>query len=1115
VLESSNSGSLVDFAAGTKDVFVTYPAEKSISDGYGLLPVANGGTGATTLGANGVLLGNGTSAISATAVGSTGQVLVGNTGGAPSWATLSGIGVTSFSAGTTGLTPSSATTGAITLAGTLAVANGGTGATSLTSGYLVKGNGTSAASASVVYDDGTNVGVGTATPGAKLDVTGNVRVRYSSAGNASLVTNNTSTASGSTSQIIATNDASRSLRIQYSSSGGIGGSQLTGGFSGETAQIFTDGNYPISIGTNTTARLNIDTSGNVGIGTATPNARLALAGATGSTNGITLAASGWAYFGRIGMNGTSGGEQYWTANYSFATSAVDSAGEFSTYIQNSAGQGIVAFGTSSAVNTAPTERMRINAAGNVGIGTASPTFPLCVSANSGTDQAFMSGIVGGAYFGAVGAKPIVFQNNDTEKMRIDSSGNVGIGTASPGNKLAVAGGQINTVADEAYGIALNATTGNVRVIPYAAAYTGSVLVSYSAGYAGYGPFTIDAANIRFWTNGNERARIDGSGNLFVGATSGNGRLTVRGAGTTGSTYSFEAATSGGATRFIVADNGQSDFYNSSNGLSARFSSDGRFFIGATTGVGNDQMLVAFNSSGSITQAINMRDNNASGNGNSFIVLRRSDDTYLGAIGRSGTDSAMFVEGNSYLTLRTGGTERMRIDSSGNVVIGNTAAPYVTSGRTVFGVNGTSSTIMALQTAGSNRGYLYADGSLVALETEAGVSLRLCTITSQPVTFFTNNTERGRFDASGNFNLGTTAGLARLRVSAAASINAPVLGDVTNYPAFFSNADPLYGLGIGTNGGDGHVWLQAQRSDSATAYNLTLQEAGGNVGIGTASPAERLSVAGNLRVGTSSETNTYNINIVARSPAGGTVDWDFKTNDATYGARTPMTVTAAGNIGIGTTAPTDKLEVNGGAASTYLKVVGQSSTAYFGQDTVGLAVYQAANKPIYFVTNNAERARIDSSGNLLVGTTTAPVSGVSGVQLAPLFVRIGASSTANTGLLSFNNPNGEVGLVTVSGTATAYNTSSDYRLKEIDGPVANSGAYIDALKPVQGSWKADGSRFIGLLAHEVQEVSETPIATGEKDGEKMQAMDYSAPELIANLIAEIQSLRARVAQLEGN
>ena len=100
----------------------------------GTLPVAAGGTAATTFTSNGVLYGNGTSALGVTAAGATGEVLVGNTGSAPSWGTLSSSAVTSFSAGTTGFTPSIATTGAITLAGTLATTNGGTGLTSFTSG---------------------------------------------------------------------------------------------------------------------------------------------------------------------------------------------------------------------------------------------------------------------------------------------------------------------------------------------------------------------------------------------------------------------------------------------------------------------------------------------------------------------------------------------------------------------------------------------------------------------------------------------------------------------------------------------------------------------------------------------------------------------------------------------------------------------------------------------------------------------------------------------------------------------------------------------------------------------------------------------------------------------
>jgi len=107
----------------------------------------------------------------------------------------------------------------------------------------------------------------------------------------------------------------------------------------------------------------------------------------------------------------------------------------------------------------------------------------------------------------------------------------------------------------------------------------------------------------------------------------------------------------------------------------------------------------------------------------------------------------------------------------------------------------------------------------------------------------------------------------------------------------------------------------------------------------------------------------------------------------------------------------------------------------------------------------------------------------------------------------------IGSIESTTSTTAYNTSSDYRLKNITGPITTSGAYIDSLKPVEGTWKADGATFVGLIAHEVQEASRTTVATGTKDGEEMQGMDYSSAEIIANLIAELQSLRARVAQLE--
>lgn len=112
-------------------------AATSLTLGWtGQLAVGRGGTGANTFTANGVLYGNTTSALQATAAGTTGQVLVGNTSAAPSWSDATSVAVTSLSFGTTGLTPNSATQGAVTVSGTLITTNGGTGLSSYTAGDL-------------------------------------------------------------------------------------------------------------------------------------------------------------------------------------------------------------------------------------------------------------------------------------------------------------------------------------------------------------------------------------------------------------------------------------------------------------------------------------------------------------------------------------------------------------------------------------------------------------------------------------------------------------------------------------------------------------------------------------------------------------------------------------------------------------------------------------------------------------------------------------------------------------------------------------------------------------------------------------------------------------------
>jgi hypothetical protein len=252
---------------------------------------------------------------------------------------------------------------------------------------------------------------------------------------------------------------------------------------------------------------------------------------------------------------------------------------------------------------------------------------------------------------------------------------------------------------------------------------------------------------------------------------------------------------------------------------------------------------------------------------------------------------------------------------------------------------------------------------------------------------------------------------------------------------------------------------------------------------------------------------------------------FAVNNSTEVGR----FTPAGNFGIGTSSPSARLHISGTTDATQRIIVNGTGNVssyklnYNGSEVAFIQNYQnsefaigtAVSAWMGFNTNNTERARIDSSGNFLVGTTsTTNGSLINWYKASGTIETSLGGTTAAQNHIVFANPNGNVGSIQVSASATAYNTSSDYRLKNITGPITTSGAYIDSLNPVEGTWKADGSTFVGLIAHEVQEASRTPVATGTKDGEQMQGMDYSSAEIIANLISEIQSLRKRLTALEG-
>ena len=164
------------------------------------------------------------------------------------------------------------------------------------------------------------------------------------------------------------------------------------------------------------------------------------------------------------------------------------------------------------------------------------------------------------------------------------------------------------------------------------------------------------------------------------------------------------------------------------------------------------------------------------------------------------------------------------------------------------------------------------------------------------------------------------------------------------------------------------------------------------------------------------------------------------------------------------------------------------------------------------TTATTRMVIDGSGHIVIGTTTYS-TGSKGKQFEsnPNTVDL-KSSSSGTGTeyhQEFANPNSTVGSITTNGSATAFNTSSDYRLKE-DLKDFDGLDKVSKISVYDYKWKVDDSRGYGVLAHELDEVLPQAVA-GEKDGKKMQSVDYS--KIVPLLVKSIQELKAEIEELK--
>jgi hypothetical protein len=597
--------------------------------------------------------------------------------------------------------------------------------------------------------------------------------------------------------------------------------------------------------------------------------------------------------------------------------------------------------------TNTTERMRITSAGDVGIGTASASWDLTVS-----DGTIFGGILpssGVFVTGTYSNHPVTIRTSDAERMRITATGDLGVGTTSPSAKLEV------SVASP--------TTGIIQKL-FATGATGAQLHLAQSGVADWvigQPPNVNA--LAFYTdrysgnNGTEVMRLNSSGNLGLGVTPSawttlkaiqlaNGvSLASYAGGPEPISYITSGAFFDGAWKYSVSSSaigqyiiaqGVHSWYRAPSGTAgntATFTQAMTLDASGNLGVGTSTITGAANTNLQVKNSAAAALRVTGGSGTGFDVLQASDSV-----------AYLYNRDNTAIVFGTNNAERMRILSDGNVAIGaTTAGTYVpaSSGKKLYIVGD------VLSEWNTNRfmGSTFQDGSdyKIGMELDAN-SRNLNLICKSPVagggtrsiTFLTGATpdERMRIDSSGNVGINNSSPTYRLD-----SMGSLALG-----------TSARSGLTVATTTG-----MYVYQTNNGGSFEIAAA-VGGTGGPSGVNAVTKISFF-------ASNTDISTVNAIPIT---------IGTNGSER-----MRITSAGNVGVGVTNPTQKLDVagnlvlNAGGGNTYLNVVSGTSSLQVATDGTTQFIYGSGAVPLTFSTNASERMRIHSSGGVSIGNSTDP------------------------------------------------------------------------------------------------------------------------------------------------